>query len=437
MYKYKKIFHPTTSPSPLLRSISHFCKMNIYHIVFVIAFLALIESVTPQANNNILYPHDIQGTGYESTLVGKTVANIQGVITAKDGSNNCFIQTPDDKIDRDERTSEGIYIFRSTDACSNNQIGDLIEIGFAKVTEYSTSRTNLHLTELTGANQTKLIQSGAKTAKPIVIGGGGGGGKRGNRTPPQKYIGIKNPFALPANQTTLEGGNRANNLDVKTYGADFWESLENTLITLPSPTVLGPVTRFGEVYIVASGIPNLSQNDRGGLTLAADENARSDDTRWDSNPQAINLVQAFDGSNVDTSLRLGDTLEDVTGIVGYDFGLYTITPITAPKVARRKQGDAIPAPYRANGRCNNFLAATFNVENLSPANSSRITKIGGYIDSHLKDPDVVVLNEIQDNDGPTDDGVVNANQTLDAVVAAIKKASYSYAYINPANKKDG
>lgn len=404
--------------------------MKIINIFLPIASLALLRGVTPQANN-ILYPHDIQGIGYQSTLVGKTVSNVQGIITAKDGTNNCFIQTPNDQIDNDNRTSEGLYIFRSN-ACSDFSIGDLIQIGSGKVAEYSTSKTNLHLTELTNANQTTLIRSGnANNASPVIIG------TDGSRTPPQKYIGIKNPFALPANQTTLEGGDRAKDLDVNTYGADFWESLENTLVTLPSPTVLGPLTSYGEVYIVASGLSNPSQNNRGGLILAADENASSEDTRWDSNPQAIQLVKAFDGSNLDSSIRLGDVLEDVTGIIGYDFGLYTITPLTAPKVATRKSGDAIPAPYQTTGKCDNFIGATFNVENLSPANSSRITKIGGYIDSHLKDPDVVVLNEIQDNDGPTDDGVVNANKTLDAVVAAIKGASYKYAYIDPANKKDG
>lgn len=401
------------------------CKMKVFTLFLSIA---LLSGVTPQAN--ILYPHDIQGSGYQSTLVGKTVSNVQGVITAKDGTNSCFIQTPNDQVDNDDRTSEGLYVFRSN-ACSDFAVGDLIQIGSAKVAEYSTSRTNLHLTELTGANQTTLIRQGANNASPIIIG------TNGSRTPPQRFIGIKNPFALPANQTTLEGGDRANNLDVKTYGADFWESLENTLVTLPSPTVLGPLTNFGEVYIVSSGLTNPSQNGRGGLTLAADENATSEDSRWDNNPQAIQLAKAFDGSDLDASIRLGDVLEDVTGIVGYDFGLYTITPLTAPKVTQRKSGDAIPAPFKTTGKCDNFIAATFNVENLSPANSSRITKIGGYIDSHLKDPDVVVLNEIQDDDGPTDDGVVNANKTLDAVVGAIKGASYNYAYIDPANKRDG
>lgn len=214
-------------------------------------------------------------------------------------------------------------------------------------------------------------------------------------------------------------------------------SLESMLITLPAPTVLGPVTSFGEVYIVPSGVPAPSRNSRGGLTLAADENASSDDLRWDSNPQAINMIKAFDNSTIEDTVRLGDVLDDVTGIVGYDFGLYTFTPLTAPKVQTHKQGKAIPAPFTSTGKCDNLIAATYNVENLSPSDTNRITKIGSQIDLYLKDPDVVVVNEIQDDDGPTNDGVVVANKTLEAVVGAIKGAAYAYADVDPVNDKDG
>lgn len=49
----------------------------------------------------------------------------------------------------------------------------------------------------------------------------------------------------------------------------------------------------------------------------------------------------------------------------------------------------------------------------------------------------MVLNEIQDNDGPTDDGVVSANQTLSEFTSAIKNAQYSFIDIDPVNDQDG
>lgn len=50
------------------------------------------------------------------------------------------------------------------------------------------------------------------------------------------------------------------------------------------------------------------------------------------------------------------------------------------------------------------------------------------------------LQEIQDNSGPTDDGVVDANITLSTLVraiAAMSNVTYQFAYINPVDNQDG
>lgn len=50
------------------------------------------------------------------------------------------------------------------------------------------------------------------------------------------------------------------------------------------------------------------------------------------------------------------------------------------------------------------------------------------------------LQEIQDNDGSGDDGVVDANVTLTTLVNAIAKVSnvtYQFTSINPVNDQDG
>jgi len=49
----------------------------------------------------------------------------------------------------------------------------------------------------------------------------------------------------------------------------------------------------------------------------------------------------------------------------------------------------------------------------------------------------MVLNEVQDNDGPTDDGVVSASSTLSEFTSAIKNAPYDYIDIDPSNDQDG
>jgi len=55
-------------------------------------------------------------------------------------------------------------------------------------------------------------------------------------------------------------------------------------------------------------------------------------------------------------------------------------------------------------------------------------------------PDIIFLQEIQDNDGPTDDGVVSSNVTLSNLISAIASLSgvtYDFVVIDPVNDEDG
>lgn len=208
------------------------------------------------------------------------------------------------------------------------------------------------------------------------------------------------------------------------------------LVTLPSPTVLGPLTTFNETYLLASGLPSPSRNARGGLTLAAYD-TKDDNKRWDANGQAILISDPLDGSTLPADLVLGDVLQDVRGIVSYDFGVYTFLPLTAPRIQRKVKGGAQRSPFRSTGRCTGLIAGTFNLENLASTDAERITRIGEQISDYLRSPDVLVLNEVQDNDGANDDGVVTANQTLAMVVEAIQGAQYAFTDIDPVNDRDG
>ena len=68
--------------------------------------------------------------------------------------------------------------------------------------------------------------------------------------------------------------------------------------------------------------------------------------------------------------------------------------------------------------------------------------IGNHIANFLNSPDIVFLQEIQDNSGPTDDGTVIANVTLTNLANAIQQAgnaseAYSFVEIAPVNDQDG
>jgi hypothetical protein len=85
--------------------------------------------------------------------------------------------------------------------------------------------------------------------------------------------------------------------------------------------------------------------------------------------------------------------------------------------------------------------ATFNVENLDPGDgAAKFDELADLIVNHLKSPDLVALEEVQDNNGPEDDGTTDANLTYDTLAAAVQAAGgpeYSYRQINPVNDQDG
>jgi predicted extracellular nuclease len=63
-----------------------------------------------------------------------------------------------------------------------------------------------------------------------------------------------------------------------------------------------------------------------------------------------------------------------------------------------------------------LTVATYNLDNLSPtAAASKYAALGSEVVTHLGSPDILAVQEIQDHDGATDDGVVDATTTMTAL----------------------
>lgn len=76
---------------------------------------------------------------------------------------------------------------------------------------------------------------------------------------------------------------------------------------------------------------------------------------------------------------------------------------------------------------------------MSPT-SAHLPTVAAHISNLLRTPDIMFLQEIQDNSGPTDDGTVSANVTLSTLVKAIADVSnvtYAFATIDPVDGRDG
>jgi hypothetical protein len=124
----------------------------------------------------------------------------------------------------------------------------------------------------------------------------------------------------------------------------------------------------------------------------------------DSNPEAVLIVDPLDGTDNPSTTKLGDSLEDITGIVTYAFGYYSISPLTALSIVNSATPESAPATtLTTDGSCKGLTFGSYNVENLDPSDA-HLPKIASHIVDYLKTPDLVFLQEIQDSNGATNNG---------------------------------
>ncbi|ERF73316.1 hypothetical protein EPUS_03149 [Endocarpon pusillum Z07020] len=362
---------------------------------------------------------EITGDRFISPLRGQRVSNVTGIVTAK-GPDGFWLRsvTPD----RDASTSESIYVFGRT-AATPRTVGEQIVLSTATVTEFRTSADYLYLTELTNPGNVTVISSG-NDVSPIVIGA------RGLNPPTEQYSSLDNGdvFGLPNNVSQISVVNPV--LEPQRYGLDFWESLTGELVSVPGARAVARPNRFGDTWVVGDW-RTTGENERGGLTM----------TDQDANPEAILIGTPLDGSRNPSTTVLGDSFEDITGIVTQAFGFYRILPLTSLVVISSPQ-PALPPPTELtySGNCGGLTIGSYNVENLSPT-SPNLNQIASDIVNYLRSPPLIFIQEIQDDNGPTNDAIVSANLTLStlsrAITAINPSASYAFTNIDPTDDTNG
>ena len=378
---------------------------------------------------------EINGNKFLSPYSGQTVTNVTGLITAK-SSAGIFIRstTPDN----DPRTSESLYVYSST-VGANLTVGDLISLD-GKISEYRSTATYLYLTELASPKNVKVLSKG-NPVTPLVIGQDTG------LPPTSQYTSLDGGdiFAVPNAVANISAVNPV--LDPTAYGLDFWESLSGELVTIKNVTIITRPNNYRESWIVG-GYAATGRNAHGGLTMSA-KDGKLPPCALDlvvapnsvaANPEAIIVGTPLDGTKNPTTSKMGDRAADVTGVVYQQFGFYYILPLTALTVTAPASSAAPPVSFTSKGSCKGVTVGDYNVENMAPTPLSHINAVASHISNALKTPDLMFIQEIQDNTGATDDGVVDANKTLTALVGAIQtlsNVSYSFVDIDPVNDLDG
>jgi uncharacterized protein len=213
--------------------------------------------------------------------------------------------------------------------------------------------------------------------------------------------------------------------DAATDGIDFWESLEGMRVKIVNAVATGPTSDFGEIPILADNGANATlRSARGGIMATAN----------DGNPERILIDDVIVAT---PKVNVGDGFAEVVGVVDYSFGTFKllitqpITPISNGLVVESTLAQTV----------NQLSIGAYNVENLDPNDPpAKFATIAAQIVNNLKSPDIIGMTEIQDNNGATNDTVVDASVTLQTLTNAITAAggpAYSFRLINPVDDQDG
>ena len=353
--------------------------------------------------------HDIQGDSFVSPDDGDNVTGVTGIVTALRTTSSDGFWMQDPTPDNDPATSEGIFVY--TGSKPTVAVGDAVSVDGTVSDYYAlgsgetlSSTSSLSVTEITRPVVTTQSTGNALPA-PIVITAD---------TVPDAYA------------PDLGSGNIEDTPITPSRSAlDYYESVEGMRVEVDDVRVVGPSNQYGEQYVTTK--PTQDATPRGGTELLA-ENAT---------PSGRLEVATLDGSAL--GLNVGDELQGATvGPIDWSlFGGYVLEASTIGTVVH----NPLPPVVATAGSRKQLSVATYNVENLAPQDpDSKFQALGEGVVQNLASPDIVALEEIQDNSGSTDDGTVAADQTIAKLVAAISAAGgphYDYREIDPVNDKDG
>lgn len=349
----------------------------------------------------------IQGKQHRSPYDGQTLTNILGVVTAVRG-DGFFIQDP--QPDEDPYTSDGVFV-KPTGHCDPD-IGNLILLPKAIVREFNPAgigENSLTITNLV-AEKCQVEEKSFPIPQPVVIGEGG-------RIPPSEII----------ENDTKGYVNRDNTYDPDEDGLDFYESIEGMLVQVNNAIAVSTKDGYRNVSVVGDNGKYTNKLSSEGMLVIRET---------DFNPERLLLDDDF---IVMPNIYVGARFtEPIIGIIDYNFGEYNLEPT---KRLVYTQGAPIIQSVERSAAANELSVVSYNVENLDPvANPERLAQLAEDIVKKLGSPDLLALQEIQDNDGVMNSSITNADQTIKAIIVAIKSAggpAYRWVNIDPMDDADG
>ncbi|MFX4291023.1 endonuclease/exonuclease/phosphatase family protein [Streptomyces bohaiensis] len=346
--------------------------------------------------------HDIQGTTRWSPLAGRQVTGVPGVVTGVRPSGSRGFWMQDATGDGDPRTSEGLFVYTGS-AVPTVAVGDEVLVS-GQVSEYYPATGAQSITQITAPRITTLSRGNALPA-PVVL----------------------DADSVP-DLWAPDAGGSLNDLPLEpdTFALDLLESLEGQRVEINDTRIVSRTTDYDELWVTVK--PQENPSARGGVVYGSYDEPNTGRLKVMSlAPEPLPAANAGD-------LLAGSTV----GPLDYaQFGGYTLQ---ATELGSHVDNGLTRPATRAQAE-DELALATYNVENLAATDpDAKFTALAEGVAVNLASPDVVALEEIQDDNGPANDGTVTAERTLEKFTDAIVAAGgprYTWRSIDPENNRDG
>jgi len=360
----------------------------------------------------------VQGAAHRSPFLDRYV-QVEGIVTLI-RDDGFYLQS--EVADADPATSEGLFVVTSgsIEVAPGNKVtvsGRVVETrpGCSDCSPDEAAYGYLSATEIASPSSVHVEALAARLPDPVLIGAAG-------RRPPTSTV-----------DSDTSGDVEASSLgdfDACGDAIDFYESLEHMLVRVDGARAVGPTTSDGEIAVVGDeGRYATGLSARGGIVVRA----------GDSNPERILIDDALvrDPPHVDVGAHFAEPVE---GVMGYATGSFKL--FNSARLVIEGANDLSREELSLGERAVNELdVATFNLENLSAADpEARFVGLADLVVRTLKSPDVLVLEEVQDDSGVVDDGVVTAEVTLASLARSIEAVGgpqYQFTAIDPIDGSDG
>jgi predicted extracellular nuclease len=360
------------------------------------------------ADSAALTIHALLGPGHLSPYAGQQVSGIAGVVTNVT-SDEFYLQDPTNVGGTPFKQAIVVYTGKKPAVVA----GDDVTVSGA-VTEYypdqSDTPSALPIAELEDPT-VSVVSTGNALPAAVIIGSSG-------VLPPAQQI-------YPAFGGQSTDVTTVNSFHPFSSALDFYFGLYSEYVEVQDPVAVGPTNDYA--FAVAP--------DNGAGALRTTAGGLADISNFTVNSRRLAVyAPSVNAPNVDT----GDHFSSpVIGIMTEYEGNPELDITQTPGVVSSGLTREIAKPAQPG----ELTVATYNLDNLAPsASSAKWAALGSEIATNLGAPDILGVQEIQDNDGETDDGVVDATVTLNDLVAAIKAAggpTYSWTQIDPVNDQDG